>query len=580
MSHTVSRISRRYARRLQLSRLEERTAPTVVPVGAEFFVNTYTTSIQRSASVAIDYDADFVITWASYQGASYTEIYAQRYASNGGQLGSEFRVNSYTTGHQDYPSVAMDQDGDFVVAWSGQGPEGTNGIYAQRYDGFGQEQGSQFRVNTSTTGGLDPSVAMDQNGNFVVTWEGSSDGSNSGIFAQRFNSSGLPVGDVFLVNTVTAGAQRTPSVAIDQNGDFVIAWMSYLPDFSDVEIAARLFNSAGVPQGGEFQVNTYTTSLQRVPTVAMDSIGDFVVAWHGKGVDDGLYNIYAQRYSSAGVALGTQFRVNATTIYSHKLPTAAMNQNGDFIIAWQSYENSALPNGVFGQAFTANGMFHGSEFPINTTATGAQYLPSVQMNPSGDFLVAWTGSPNGFPNDDIYGQRYKFTLPPIVDQFLIGDGFAQRSRIANLTVTFNAPVSLPTNPASAFTLKRQSDNATISLNGSIAGNTVTLTFAPGTAVEFGSLADGLYTLTALASQINGGNFDGNGDGIPGDNYTFDFHRLFGDGNGDHSVNSDDFALFRSAFGVAGVTFDFDGNGTVDSGDFAEFRKRFGITLVP
>lgn len=30
---------------------------------------------------------------------------------------SEFRVNSYTTDYQCYPSVATDQDGDFVVTW-------------------------------------------------------------------------------------------------------------------------------------------------------------------------------------------------------------------------------------------------------------------------------------------------------------------------------------------------------------------------------------------------------------------------------------------------------------------------------
>jgi hypothetical protein len=54
------------------------------------------------------------------------------------------------------------------------------------------------------------------------------------------------------------------------------------------------------------------------------------------------------------------------------------------------------------------------------------------------------------------------------------------------------------------------------------------------------------------------------------------HRLFGDGTGDGAVTSDDFAMFRSVFGVAGPSFDFDGNGVVNSDDFAEFRKRFGL----
>ena len=32
-----------------------------------------------------------------------------------GPIGPEFRVNTYTTGNQEYPSVAMDSIGNFVV---------------------------------------------------------------------------------------------------------------------------------------------------------------------------------------------------------------------------------------------------------------------------------------------------------------------------------------------------------------------------------------------------------------------------------------------------------------------------------
>ncbi len=35
----------------------------------------------------------------------------------------------------------------------------------------------------------------------------------------------------------------------------------------------------GLPLGNEFQVNTYTTSGQKYPSVATDSSGNFVVVW-------------------------------------------------------------------------------------------------------------------------------------------------------------------------------------------------------------------------------------------------------------------------------------------------------------
>ncbi len=38
----------------------------------------------------------------------------------------------------------------------------------------------------------------------------------------------------------------------------------------------------GQPLGGEFPVNSYTTSDQREPAIAMDADGDFVVTWSSR----------------------------------------------------------------------------------------------------------------------------------------------------------------------------------------------------------------------------------------------------------------------------------------------------------
>ena len=54
-------------------------------------------------------------------------------------------------------------------------------------------------------------------------------------------------------------------MAVDADGDFVVAWRQLHQDGSDFGVFARRFSSAGTPLGGEFQVNTYTTSGQCYP---------------------------------------------------------------------------------------------------------------------------------------------------------------------------------------------------------------------------------------------------------------------------------------------------------------------------
>jgi hypothetical protein len=94
--------------------------------GPEFLVNSYTIKNQEYPSVAMDGDGDFVVAWQSFtQDGSDHGVYAQRYDSNGNPQGSEFRVNTHTIGNQLYPSVAIDTDGDFVVAWQSYGQDGS-----------------------------------------------------------------------------------------------------------------------------------------------------------------------------------------------------------------------------------------------------------------------------------------------------------------------------------------------------------------------------------------------------------------------------------------------------------------------
>src|SRR4051812_19103447 len=82
---------------------------------------------------------------------------------------------------------------------------------------------------------------------------------------RREAPSASPIGPEFRVNTFTTGAQKTffqspQSVAVDAAGDFVVTWSSVGQDGSAYGIYAQRYNAAGVPQGGEFQVNAFTTN--------------------------------------------------------------------------------------------------------------------------------------------------------------------------------------------------------------------------------------------------------------------------------------------------------------------------------
>jgi hypothetical protein len=375
------------------------------PLGPEFRVNTYTTGNQTYASIASDSAGNFVVVWTGDDGLSGS-VFGQRYASSGGPLGPEFRVNTYTTNLQSDPAVGSDASGNFVVAWRSD-----QGVYGQRYASTGTPLGPEFRVNTYTTGGqFLPAVASDASGNFVVVW--SSGVPSYAVFAQRYASSGAPLGPEFRVNTYTTVGFAYPSIASDSAGNFVVVWMNDTQDGSSFGVFGQRYSNSGSPLGPEFRVNTYTTYGQSFPSVAVDIAGNFVVVWQSLGQDAFAgYGVFGQRYANSGSPLGPEFRVNTYTMGTQARPAVTSDATGNFVVVWQDQSQDGSADGVFGQRYASTGTPLGPEFRVNTYTTVSQSRPSVAADSVGKFVVVWNSSTQDGSFEGLFGQRYSEIVP-------------------------------------------------------------------------------------------------------------------------------------------------------------------------
>jgi hypothetical protein len=197
---------------------------------SEFNVNTYTTNDQQNPMMVADANGDFIITWeSSGQDGSGMGIYGQKINAFGGKIGEEFQISTQTTLDQIDSDIAADQAGNFLVTWESNTQDGSNyGVFGQMIDAQGAKLGTEFRINTYTTNAQQNAViASDQNNSFIVTWESNGqDADGFGIYAQRLSNTGTKIGSEFKVNTTIIGNQQTPSITSDTNGNFTIVWKS------------------------------------------------------------------------------------------------------------------------------------------------------------------------------------------------------------------------------------------------------------------------------------------------------------------------------------------------------------------
>jgi hypothetical protein len=380
----------------------------------ETLVNTETVGSQSHPAVAVNSGGSMVVAWAGEnQDGDGWGIFAQRFDSTGTPAGGEFQVHTSTTGDQLNPAVAMDDAGNFVIAWQTQHVYlTTSNIYAQRFDAAGAKVDGEFRVDAFTGADMvGPAVAMAPTGEFIIAFEagGGFDGNHAGIYARRYDAAGVGQGGGFKVNTYYTNDQRQPSAAMDSNANIVITWESFNQDDSGYGVYGQRYDAAGTKQGAEFRVNTTTASSQGDPCISMNDAG-FAVVWEGYNAVTSGYDIYLQRFDASGLPLGGEFIVNSTMTDTQLNPTIRMNASGVCIVAWQGNNQDGWGNGVFGQLMTLGGVIIDPEFQINTTTANEQIYPAVGIDAATSYVAAWSGNGAG-DTDGTFKKR--FCLPSV-----------------------------------------------------------------------------------------------------------------------------------------------------------------------
>ncbi|WP_299752768.1 tandem-95 repeat protein [uncultured Tateyamaria sp.] len=379
---------------------------------SEFLVNEFTNNSQISSSVTALANGHFVVTWQSddrQQGdTSNSAIKARIFDADGVEIVSEFLVNEFANGRQGSPSVTALANSHFVVTWQSedgqQGDTSQTAVKARIFDADGNEIVSEFLVNEFANGRQDfPSITALDNGHFVVTWQSydrqQGDASGGAVKACIFDADGNEIVSEFLVNEFANGRQGSPSITALYNGHFVVTWESdgqQQGDTSSIVIKARVFDANGNETASEFLVNEFTNSRQTDPSVTALANGHFVVAWTSADQQQGDtsgWAIKARILDADGNEIVSEFLVNEFTNGTQSSPSVTALTNGNFIVTWQSWDQQqgdTSLGAIKARIFDASGNEIVSEFLVNEFPNGGQYGSNVTALANGDFVVTWT----------------------------------------------------------------------------------------------------------------------------------------------------------------------------------------------
>jgi hypothetical protein len=377
------------------------------PSQAEFQVNTYTPHSQTHPAVAINEAGDFVVAWRSVSNDGRGGgVYARCFTADGAPMGPEFKANVSQVDVDNWtPAVAISPGGDFVVLWAAV-TDGHCDLLGRLFDLQGQAVTDEFRINEPSpkAGQSMPCIAMDSTGRFVAAWTRWSDGCYAGkshVVGRVFQSDGTPAGGEFVVSDNTNA--DWPDISMDESGRFVVAWIrmgdTYNRPYGEY-IMFRRYDADGTPAGQAVQITADLNCRWYGPSVAMDGSGAFAVTW---AMGPFPCDIVAQHFDSDGVAVTEPYMVNTHRDCNQGHPRIAGDGQGEYLIVWDSLDQDGSCSGVYGQRCTQSGDVIGGEFQINTFVQDRQWYADVAT--AGDkYVVVWTSQNQDGSDYGIFGE--------------------------------------------------------------------------------------------------------------------------------------------------------------------------------
>ena len=364
-------------------------------------------------SVAMDWSGNFVAVWTDNRNV-HNDVWMQRFDSDGNPIGGNQKVNDdLGTDEQSSSRVAMDKDGNFVVVWH-DNRDGDYNIYAQKFDSSGNPVGFNVKINDDigVARQVEPSIGMDSNGNFVVAWIDGRDGGQD-IYAQRFDVNATPMGANLRVNEsrYTIMGQGHVNVSMSDARIFGVTWTT-AEGYMSCQLCVRFFH--WVTGESIAPTSIAATRFVYIPHLGIDDAGISTIIW--KDENSSPAPTMARRYDSSGNPITSAYVIDDSSWDAFTAwrsgPAIAVKPSGEFVVCFEVHSGGIYYVRV--RRFDASGNPIGASFQVDVE----QAVSGVcAITPEGKFVVVYKRRSTG----DVYALRFDWSDNPLGESLLLND---------------------------------------------------------------------------------------------------------------------------------------------------------------
>lgn len=258
----------------------------------------------------------------------------------------------------------------------------------------------QLEEFTLATGSIGRGIVAIPGGGFAVLW--SEQGGAGNLSIAVYGQDGEVVASPASVNDGVVETSSRPSLALNADGNYIVAWVSRLPNNLRQAVWKRFSADLG-DSSSENAISPGGPMWQFSPSVATHADGAFAIAWT-EGANLATDSVYVQTYTAVYAPQGQRQLLSSASGFKSNVSLTAL-PNGGYYAVWESGQGSGLETDITGRFTSGSGVPTSSSHRVNLTSANDQRAPSVAALPNGDVAVAWSDrSPSGDFNDRVVAQ--------------------------------------------------------------------------------------------------------------------------------------------------------------------------------
>ena len=320
--------------------------------------------------VAMDGIGNAFVVW-SQRSAGRESVWVNQYSAAGAAWGTASLLEFDDITGTGSPAVAATAGGDAMVVWT----QGAGDALMQSALFFADAAvwSSPIAVENPAalegTADSDPVLTLDEAGNALALWVQQGPTGQRNLKAARFDRGTLKWEPAALIETAD-GAVREVSLQVrsDADGNAMALWVQ--SDGTRDDLWASRFDAATRTWGNAAQVEDVDDAVVGTPSLALQANGDAVVAW--RQVNAGATVVKARRYTAASRAWGAEARLEPLAGAPGD-PSAAIDANGNAMVIWnlsapdasRSFHVRVARSPAGSQDWAAPRTLSSSRFPFN-----------------------------------------------------------------------------------------------------------------------------------------------------------------------------------------------------------------------